>query len=248
MSLITGYRLRLSEQLNHRDAYRLYSFLLDQLPADLAQQLHDSPAHSLSQYTDGTDWVISVMGSRACDALMPTILSLKTIDLAVGCRQLTVCDCSLQSIESVEELLSAPAPSIRTLQFRSPTAFKSRGSYQLLPTQHLLLQSLIRRWNQVFADECPIEDEGEGLDALEAGLIYRALELRSRIFRLKGGSIPAVIGSVEIENRLQGFHSQLLNALLTFGTYSGVGIKTGLGMGGITLAAHITTEEQTWET
>lgn len=243
MSLMTGYCLSLSEQLDHRDAYRLYSFLLEQLPANLAQQLHDSPAHPLSQYADGANWVISVMGSRAGDALMPAILSMKTIGLAGGRRQLTVCGCSRRSIENVEELLYASAPSIRTLQFRAPTAFKSRGSYQLLPTQHLLLQSLTRRWNQVFADECPIEDEGEGLDALEAGLIYRALELRSQTFRLKDGSVPAVIGSIEIENRLQGFHSCLLNALLTFGTYSGIGIKTGLGMGGITLTGHVSTEE-----
>jgi CRISPR/Cas system endoribonuclease Cas6 (RAMP superfamily) len=32
---------------------------------------------------------------------------------------------------------------------------------------------------------------------------------------------------------LSGFHKQLANALLAFGTYSGVGIKTTLGMGGL---------------
>lgn len=235
MNLMTGYRLRLSDRLDHRDAYRLYGFLLEQLPAEFAEELHNSPARPLSQYVDGSDWVISVMGSQFSERLMPVVLSLHEISLFGGSRQLQVRECSRRGVDSVEELLSAALPAVNLLHLRTPAAFKSRGNYQLLPTQHLLLQGLIRRWNLCFADECTIEDCGEGLDALETGLIYRSVKLQTSTFRLKEGGIPAVTGSIEIENRLRGFHSQLLNALLQFGTYSGVGIKTGLGMGGIAL-------------
>ena len=37
-----------------------------------------------------------------------------------------------------------------------------------------------------------------------------------------------------LDNRLSGFHRELVGALLTFAGYAGVGIKTSLGMGGVT--------------
>lgn len=45
--------------------------------------------------------------------------------------------------------------------------------------------------------------------------------------------IPAFIGEVIINVRGPQQLSNLANMLIEFGTYSGVGIKTGMGMGGI---------------
>ena len=41
------------------------------------------------------------------------------------------------------------------------------------------------------------------------------------------------MGELTLENRLSGFHRQLADVLLLFSGYSGVGIKTALGMGGV---------------
>ena len=59
------------------------------------------------------------------------------------------------------------------------------------------------------------------------------LQLRDLNYRLKGQAIPGVVGTITLENRLEGFPAQLAHALLTFATFSGVGIKTTLGMGGV---------------
>lgn len=70
---------------------------------------------------------------------------------------------------------------------------------------------------------------------MAASLLCKQLSLNSHGYRLKGHFIPGLCGELTIENRAEGFHRQLLNALLLFSEFSGIGIKTSLGMGGIML-------------
>ena len=91
----------------------------------------------------------------------------------------------------------------------------------------------MKKWNGCLP-ECPIEDEdGEGLETMACGLRCRRFQLRNQMYYLKGNSIPGFVGELTIENRLNGFHRQLADALLLFSAYSGVGVKTTLGMGGV---------------
>ena len=45
--------------------------------------------------------------------------------------------------------------------------------------------------------------------------------------------IPAFVGNIRIKIKGTIASKNLINLLLDFGTYSGVGLKTSLGMGGI---------------
>lgn len=65
------------------------------------------------------------------------------------------------------------------------------------------------------------------------GLECSGFQLRSQTYYLKGNSIPGFTGWMTLENRLTGFHRQLADALLIFSGYTGIGIKTTLGMGGV---------------
>ena len=56
---------------------------------------------------------------------------------------------------------------------------------------------------------------------------------------LKGSPIPGFVGELTLENRLEGFHRELADALLCFAPFSGVGIKTTLGMGGVEHMDHL---------
>ena len=120
------------------------------------------------------------------------------------------------------------------LEVRTPASFKSRGQYQILPTPRLILQSLIKQWNGCFPD-CPIEDEdGQGMEAMAAGLLCRGYQLRDQGYFLKGNHIPGFVGGMTLDStRLPGFHRTLADALLYFSGYAGIGIKTALGMGGV---------------
>lgn len=231
--MIHSYQFRLSAPLPATAAYPLYAAMLEKAPKEFAARLHESTVTPVSQYVRDDLWQVSLFGSDAIETLSPILNNLDEVFLRRDRTQVHLEPISFHDIRSVEALLDCPIPERGVLSFRTPTAFKSAGVYQLLPTQRLVLQSLILKWNGCFGDVCPIEDGGGGLEALAQGLCYRSLRLDSTEFAMKHTRIPGVLGQIAFENRLSGFHKQLAGALLAFGTYSGAGIKTALGMGGL---------------
>lgn len=241
--MLTQYRLTLKPeglpQPRPELAYRLYAVLLTQTPAAFAASTHEDAVTPVSQFlTLGNQgellWTVNLLGEKSEAALTDVLDSLERLELERGGRVL-VTERSRKSIPDVDALfdLAKRSGSLHRLKFRTPTAFKSRGQYLNLPTTRLVLQSLIRKWNGSVT-ECPIEDEdGEGLEALAAGITCRSFRLYDRTYHLKGSTIPGFVGNLVLENRLDGFHRLLANALFLFSAYAGVGIKTTLGMGGV---------------
>lgn len=232
--MIKRYQFQLDTPQPSRMAYPLYAVLLEQAPGNFSSLVHDSAVTPVSQYVHGDVWSVSLFGDAAIDALSPVLDELQTVFLRRDRIHLQLSAPEVTEIFSVDALLEAP-PADGVMQLLTPTAFKSGGVYHLLPTQRLVLQNLMLKWNGCFGGCCPIEDEGGGLEAMAEGLVYRHIRLDTDRYQMKRVDIPGAVGSIELENRLAGFHRVLANALLTFGTFSGVGIKTALGMGGMSM-------------
>lgn len=242
--MLTQYRLYLELD---RDCipkpewgYKLYSALLEKSPVDFGEQAHIDGVTPVSQFffserVDQAIWIVTLLGNQAEEKLIETLETLETLHLNKDRITLAVQKRHRMQIDDADELLSLAKQhnGFHPLQFRTPTAFKSRGQYLNLPTPRLIVQSLIKKWNGCIL-ECPIDDENnEGMEALAAGLRFRAFQIQNQMYYLKGSSIPGFSGTILMENRLSGFHRQLLDALLLFAGYSGIGIKTTLGMGGV---------------
>ena len=242
--MLSNYRYILKPDQDCRPrpewGYRLYAALLEQLPNQFATDAHNGEVTPVSQYlsvkTDGAlVWSFSLLGEHAEEALSGTLDTLRELRLEKDGVCLTVENRHFSSVSDADALLNEALQhnGIHRLRFSTATAFKSRGQYLNLPTTRLILQSLMKKWNGCMP-ECPIEDEdGEGLETMAYGLRCRHFQLRNQMYYLKGNSIPGFVGELTIENRLSGFHRQLADALLLFSAYSGVGIKTTLGMGGV---------------
>lgn len=240
--MLTQYRLVLTpDQPCHSRpewAYRLYAALLAQAPASFGEQVHEMRISPISQYLDRRDgrlfWTVTLLGQQAESALGPLLQEQTPIFLEKDRVLLRPTLCEADHITDPEELFTRSAGTgFHRLEIRTAAGFKSRGQYQILPTSRLILQSLVKKWNGC-VPECPIEDEdGEGVDALAAGLVCRRFQLRDRTYFLKGSAIPGFVGTLTMENRLNGFQRELTDALMTFSGYVGIGIKTSLGMGGV---------------
>ena len=240
--MITCYRFTLTPdhpcQPAAEWAYRLYAALLEQAPAGFAELVHADGASPVSQFLEVGEtlrWHVTLLGCPAEEALGPVLDTLVPLRLRKGGALLTPTLDGKETVRDVDALFQQAAGANRRheLHFVTPTAFKSRGTYLILPSMRLILQSTIKKWNGCFP-ECPIEDEdGEGMDALADGLRCRGLCLQDAVYRLKGNVVPGFTGALWLDNRLNGFHAQLADALLLFAGYAGVGIKTTLGMGGV---------------
>ena len=97
----------------------------------------------------------------------------------------------------------------------------------------LIFQSLMQKYGRLVENQPEIEEDT--LDYLSEHSTITNYRLETIYFRVHGQRIPAFRGRLTF--KVQG--AQTLKAyvkmLLTFGEYSGLGMKTSLGMGGIKL-------------
>lgn len=138
-----------------------------------------------------------------------------------------------------------------TLEFASPTTFKSGGLYRPLPDPPLVFKSLYERWQKLAGADLPLLPGREALEAFTRDFVtisdYR---LQFVDVPLKRGSLPAFRGRVtyrcerhnpDAEKRdpdqyaaliaQRDSYLSLLNLLAHFGFYAGAGNKTAQGMG-----------------
>ena len=235
--MITTYQLELSARLMPSESYKLYAWLLSQIPSDAADALHSQQEHPISQFLtfdrkkDASIWNIHLLSAEAAELFAPMIESIQTVALHTGA--LSVISQSPKAKIRFEDIIwqARQTDSSRAeLQFLSPTSFKQNGRYVIFPQEKLILQSLVNRWNS-FCAEYPLCDL-DALRMLESGIYIRDYALKTVRYHLKNVYIPAFVGRITLDSRLPVPLAELWRAILLWADYSGIGIKTALGMGG----------------
>lgn len=176
-------------------------------------------------------WTVNLLNDAARQVVFPVLESAKEIPL----HELTLPVSEVRTFPAIsaEELIRSGRSRSETrakIAFLSPCAFKQSGRYTIFPQETLLLQSLIAHWNAAFPEYALIDSDA--LQALQQGLHIVDYNLHTTRYLLKETRIPAFQGNVTIEARLAPPLLELWNALLSFASHGGVGIKTTLGMGG----------------
>lgn len=249
-------RLLLPEKESFRTdmAYALYGALCHCMTPVLADTLHAQKITPIRQHLrSGPEpgqctWVLDLFDAAA--ELENTIRSWKTIDLQCCSAPLQVMQYTAFAPISVAALLEKgqtwpPASTAAEFLFETPCTFKVAGSYALFPSVELIVQSLWMRWNALMPD-CTLED-ADAQHLLLSGLRICRYRLSSRDYKLKGQRIPGFVGSVQISARLPAPMMELWHLLLAFAPYSGIGIKTALGMGAVRITPVIRKSNVSWQ-
>lgn len=220
-----------------------HGWLMEKVPGSYAEELHRPGLKPFSQYLDikpgRVIWRISTLNEEAYRNIAlpllenpPREVDVKAKNLAFPVAQITAGK-SLSSYKELADYCYTGAQPARKLVFRTatPAAFRSGGQYLIFPSEFHVMQSLITRWN-AFADAVSLEDD-QILPALAQGLMIIRYRLESRLFHLEGTKIPGFAG--EWEMRIKGPDPlQRLAAMLgMYAEFTGIGIKTSLGMGGV---------------
>ena len=245
--MISRYELRLSspEALSfHPDyAYWLYSWLLSQIPEEQGDLLHLQADHPISQYLccdragKTATWHIALLNDFAHELFSSVIEKTAVIYLNSG--KLLLDSVFHEEPKSPKDFILSSkgmCSGLVSLQFTSPTSFKQAGRYVIYPQERLILRSLINRWNS-FCPEYLLDDE-DAMLMLESGINITDYSLRTTRYKLKNTLIPSFCGQVSMNAKLPVALAELWNILLSWAPYSGLGIKTALGMGGIQIVRH----------
>ena len=236
--MITQYRFEVDnrEMIPSFKAYRIYSWMQEQISSDYADALHMPEETPVSQYLyyDKTlqknIWVINLLNNDSEEIFSPVLQSLKEIPLHGETLIVNLSETAeFKSPESFIQEARKEKNRFKGLEFITPAAFKSDSKYVIFPSEKLIIQSLVNRWN-VFIPEYPIDDR-EALKLLENGITISDYALRTRRFRLKNVKIPGFTGKILFNAKCSAPIAELWQMLLYFSAYSGTGIKTALGMG-----------------
>lgn len=214
---------------------------MEKLSPEYADTLHISGPHPYSQYvlgdSDGIVWTVNTLEKAARSEIIGALGCIDFTEIYLRQKNL-ILSITGRSIEEItyDDLLNrfyidgSVLPYI-TVEFLTPTAFKSNGRYVIFPTAQLILNSLLKKYD-AFSHTVSVGDEllyeyiSEHTDIVE-------YSLRSTKFPMEGVTIPSFIGSVKLKCGGNKEFRNLINMLLKFGEYSGVGIKNSMGMGAI---------------
>jgi CRISPR-associated endoribonuclease Cas6 len=231
------------EQPNIFWGYNLYGALMQKINPDYAEYLHNEGLKPINQYLlphktdDGKTavWHINLLGQEAIENTLPIFETLTEININNHNTVLKVENIQISETVTEEQLLNnylceLSANNKININYITPCSFKSNNQYVIFPTAELIIKSAIQKWN-AYSTQAIIDDEDALLQLIEQTRIDR-YSLKSFIYHVKGTMIPSFTGYTTLAIKGPLPMVRLFNLLMHFLEYSGLGIKTTLGMGG----------------
>ena len=215
-----------------------HGYLMNSIDSAYADYLHYNETHPYTSciYKNMESgkifWKITTFNKNAYEMLIKYFLEndIKNIYLEKKGIEVFVKSVSMKKT-SFDELFFNDEKKSK-IYFLTPTTHKSNGILQIFPNISTLLLGVINKINQ-HSDTIKLEDENVINELLEKVYIDEYY-LRTRYFFLENIRVRGFIGNLKI--KIKGKDEmlyQLLNFLLKVSEYTGLGVKTALGMGGI---------------
>jgi CRISPR-associated endoribonuclease Cas6 len=221
--------------------------LMQHVNQSYANELHASSFKPYSQHCfynkekNCLQWTICSLSSIAHSEIIEPLSGIQTIRLSrpgISFDKLS----QVSEVVSLKQLTSQIHRTEKldfTVRFTTPTAFKSQGEYVFMPTIRLIFQNLLMHFNKVA--EGIDEADQDTLDYIVQHTRITSYRLNSSYFAHINASntkIPAFVGTIKLHVDNVGVLPGFVEMLLSFGEFSGIGIKTAMGMGGIDLINH----------
>lgn len=230
-------KLSCSEKIVYQMSSLFHGALMELLPEDYADYLHISQLHPYTQHLEFRDeawfWVVCCIDKKAVDTIIhDTLMKLDNIfiknrDMEVQIVEKNYYEATYKAL--MDSFYEGEYSRYIHIQFISPTAFKRDGRYVFYPDIRCIFQSLMNKYDAAVRDEGMTDEDT--LEQLCENAQIIGYDLKSVNFSLEGVKIPSFIGRLTIKMYGTSTMSNFANMLFRFGTYSGVGIKTALGMG-----------------
>ena len=230
--------LESDSQLTCQRGSSLQGVLFRNVDHGYAAQMHEQSLHPYSQYLytqkGYSVWCVQTLTDDAFEHMILPLLAGSFCQFTLnGNTDVRVVHKDLEQMqedELVDKFANVDISRHISLEFCSPTAFKQNGTYNILSEPRLIMRSLLAKYCEV---SHVMMDESV-LDEFDQNIRINRYRLSTLAFPVGGGtSVTGFMGTL-------GFHvsgdestCRLVQMLLNFGEYSGVGVKTGMGMGGM---------------
>ena len=232
-----------NEKIHQAMGSILQGALMEIIGSESAKKLHDEGLRPYSQYVyfdknrNLPIWCVNVLNDWACEKILIPLMQQRQIFLRHKNYSMNLLKYDIVAKESYEDMaerfMSNTAPMSKgvDLDFVTTASFRRDGCNVIFPEIYLILQSLLNRWNS-FSTSFVID--GENLPHILANFfIVKEYNFYSQLFLLEHQKIEGFCGRMNANFKGDNTSNRLLGLLLAYGNYSGIGIKTALGMGAI---------------
>lgn len=229
-----------NETLDYKQSSNLQGVIMEHIEEEYAETLHQSNLKPYSQCVVKQDdkriWYIRTVTQEAYKKMIIPLSQLNEFEIKNGQIHVNIVRRNFETRaenELLKEFYEIPANRFLNLTFQTPTAFKSDGKYVFYPDIRMIYQSLMMKYT-ASSEEMDMIDE-DTLEQLTQNSEIVRYHLRSMSFPLEGVNIPGFVGSIRLKIKGTDTMARYARMLMKYGQYSGVGIKTAMGMGAIRL-------------
>lgn len=224
------------EKLNYNMASLMQGVLMEKLQTEYVEKMHTHGLHPYQQFLqinkEDYRWNIHTVTKEAADNIIQKIMKetqfyVEKKDITMSVVQKKFSEVTYEQL--LEQFYFKEGQRYVTLQFQTATSFKSNGTYIFYPSVKHIFQSVINKHNE-FNKETEISGENL-LEELEQHIQIIQYHLRSTFFYVESVKIPAFIGWIKIKINGPQAMVNLVNFLLAYSEFSGIGVKCGMGMG-----------------
>lgn len=225
---------------NFNKASVLHGVIMENIDYEYANKLHEDGLKPYAQFIRREEnkyvWYIKTISIEAYENIIEPLNSLDFKEFVVKHNALNVKIIEKRlDIQKLDDFFDSfydlKSARVYNIEFKTPTAFKSSGKYQFYPEVEKILQSIMNKMNSVMENKSVFDEEV--YEQLCNSIEIVGYNLHSIKFELEGTRIPAFMGSITIKIHGNQTMCTFMKKILEFGNYSGVGIKTALGMGNI---------------
>ena len=227
-----------AKELNTNMASLFHGYLMENIDSAYAEYFHYNTTNPFTSciFKDTKEdkffWRVTTFSQKAYDMLMsyfskgiPEKIYLKNKDLEINVKSFSV------QKKSYEDLF-LEATERKRIKLISPTSFKSNGITHIFPNISTLISGVIEKINQ-HSETAELEDK-KIVDELLERVYIKDYNLKTKVFHLEGIKIKGFIGTMDLAIRGEdSILTNILNFLILISEYTGLGIKTSLGMGGV---------------
>lgn len=219
----------------------MHGAIMEAIPKRYAEELHKQGLKPYSQHIKHESngrviWVVNALDNQAAELLIPNVskalnkgLYLQKKDCDIVCLEQSVEEVAIKSLFE-DSYVTLDYGRIHNLTFVTPLGIKIKGRYEVYPDLRYIFRNLMQRFDMI-TDEYKIYDK-DALNHLVDHCHIIDYKLRTTRYHLEGTKIPACLGRMVVKVDGSEVMNNLVHLLFTFASYSGIGIKTTLGMGG----------------
>jgi CRISPR-associated endoribonuclease Cas6 len=228
------------QKANYNWGSIFHGILLEALTPEVSELIHGSQVKPFSQYVlpyseQNLIWTIGMWDIEIAQQIIQAVMTMTHISLKHKGIDLNVIDIHRTSVSKndyFKKFFSVEKPCRRyEIEFVTPCTNKQQGEYALFPSPGLIISSLNSRYN-AYVNDISLDDT-EAMEQIARNIRIVRYSLRSAVYYLENTKITGYMGKVTLIIRGPEQLARLAGALISFAEYSGLGIKTAMGMGGV---------------